>query len=75
MTAIVRVDPTIEVHTPLGKGRALFIIDYSLDINSVWLVRLASGIIKHFYSDDIRIYDNAMNGNGTDVELPTNWKK
>jgi hypothetical protein len=35
----------------------------------VWLVRLPGGVVKHFYSDDIRVYDNPMNGKGDDIEM------
>ena len=65
----------IPVHTPHGVGNALIMIDYGLDVNSVWLVRLKGGHVKHYYSDDIRIYDNPMNGQGFDVDIPKNWKK
>lgn len=57
----------IAVHTPLGDGDALLLIDYGIDVNTVWVVRLAGGIVKHFLSDDIRIWGNPMNGNGWDV--------
>ena len=80
---IHQLNPTMEVHTPLGDGEALFIIDYGLNVNTVWVVRFKGGVIKHLYSDDIRIYDNPMNGNGWDVEslheivkkLPKNLKR
>ena len=65
---IHQLNPTMEVHTPLGDGEALFIIDYGLNVNTVWVVRFKGGVIKHLYSDDIRVYDNPMNGNGWDVE-------
>jgi len=65
---IHQLNPTMEVHTPLGDGEALFIIDYGLNVNTVWVVRFKGGVIKNLYSDDIRIYDNPMNGNGWDVE-------
>lgn len=65
---MLQLNPTMEVHTPLGDGEALFIIDYGLNVNTVWVVRFKGGVIKHLYSDDIRIYDNPMNGNGWDVE-------
>jgi hypothetical protein len=65
----------IPVHTPHGEGRAILIIDYGLDTNSVWIVRLSGGHIKHYYSDDIRVYDNPMNGSGWDVDIPKNWKQ
>jgi len=65
---MLQLNPTMEVHTPLGDGEAMFIIDYGINVNTVWVVRLPKGVIKHFYSDDIRVYDNPMNGNGWDVE-------
>jgi len=66
---------SIAVHTPHGEGNAILFIDYGLDTNSVWVVRLRGGEVKHYYSDDIRMYDNPMNGIGFDVDIPTNWKK
>jgi hypothetical protein len=80
---MLQLNPTIEVHTPLGDGEALFIIDYGINVNTVWVVRFPLGIIKHIYSDDIRVYGNPMNGSGWDVErldyvvdkLPKNAKR
>ena len=66
---MLQLNPTIDVLTPLGDGEAMFIIDYGLNYNTVWLVRLPGGVVKHFYSDDIRIYDNPMNGHGFDVDV------
>jgi hypothetical protein len=66
---------SIPVHTPHGEGNAIIFIDYGIDVNSVWVVRLRGGQVKHYYSDDIIIYDNPMNGNGWDVEIPKNWKQ
>lgn len=65
---ILQLNPTIDVKTPLGDGEAFLIIDYGLNVNTVWVCRMAGGEVKHFYSDDIRIYDNPMNGNGYDVQ-------
>jgi hypothetical protein len=64
---MLQLNPTIDVKTPLGDGEALIVIDYGINVNTVWLVRLKGGIIKHFYSDDVLIYDNPMNGSGYDV--------
>lgn len=61
----------IPVHTPLGDGDALLLIDYGVDVNTVWVVRLSKGIVKHFYSEDIRIWGNPMNGDGWDVDVRT----
>ena len=65
----------ITVHTPHGVGQAFLFIDYGINVNSVWVVRLKGGKVLHYYSDDIRIYDNPMNGEGWDVDLPDDWKK
>jgi hypothetical protein len=65
---MLQLNPTIDVHTPLGDGEAMFIIDYGVNVNTVWVVRFKGGVMKHIYSDDIRVYDNPMNGNGWDVE-------
>jgi hypothetical protein len=65
---MLQLNPTIDVQTPLGDGEAFFIVDYGVNVNTVWVVRLPGGFIKHFYSDDIRVYDNPMNGSGWDVD-------
>ena len=58
----------LDVKTPHGDGQAILLIDYGLNVNSVWLVRLnGGGRVKHYYSDDIQIYDNPMNGRGYDI--------
>ena len=76
---MLQLNPTIDVHTPLGDGEAFFIVDYGINVNTVWVCRMAGGEVKHFYSDDIRIYDNPMNGNGWDVDrvskLPKDAKR
>lgn len=58
----------IEVKTPHGDCQAILLIDYGLNVNTVWVVRLNGGTVKHYYSDDIQIYDNPMNGRGYDIE-------
>lgn len=65
---ICQLNPTIDVHTPLGDGEAFFIIDYGINVNSVWVIRFKGGIIKHLYSDDVQIYDNPMNGEDWDIK-------
>ena len=66
---------SIAVATPLGDGEAILLIDYGLNTNTVWVVRLSGGVVKHFYSDDIRIYDNPMNGNKWDITIPVEWQR
>lgn len=58
----------IAVKTPHGDGDALLFIDYGLNVNSVWVVRLQGGEVKHYYSDDILIYGNPMDGRGWDTK-------
>jgi hypothetical protein len=65
----------IPVHTPHGYGDAIVLIDYGIDVNTVWLVRLEGGIVKHYLSDDIRIYGNPMYGKSFDINIPENWKQ
>ena len=58
---ILQINPLIRVKTPLGWGYAYFIIDYTIDLNSVWIVRLDdTGIVRHFDSNDIVIEANPM---------------
>ncbi len=58
----------IPVNTPHGDGDAILFIDYVLTTNSVWVVRLHGGEVKHYYSDDILIYGNPMDGRGWDIK-------
>lgn len=58
---ILQLNPPIEVKTTLGTGWALFIIDYGLNINTIWVVRLDdTGIVKHLDANDIFVTENAM---------------
>ena len=70
---MLQLNPTIDVATPLGEGEAMFIIDYGVNVNTVWVCRMKGGKVKHFYSDDIRIYDNPANGEGWDIDIPAEW--
>lgn len=65
----------LSVHTPHGEGDAILLMDYGLNTNTVWVVRLMGGEVKHYYSPDIRIYGNPMDGNGWDLEIPEGWVK
>jgi hypothetical protein len=65
----------ISVHTPMGEGDAILFVDYGLAVNSMWVVRLHhSGVVKHFFSEDVRVYGNPMDGRGWDAEIPKDWK-
>lgn len=65
----------IPVHTPHGYGDAILLIDYGIDVNTVWIVRLEGGAVKHYLSDDVRIYGNPMYGKSYDINIPENWKQ
>lgn len=74
---MLQLNPSIEVLTnsKLADGNAIMIIDYGPDVNTVWVVRHKGGIIKHYYSDDIRVYGNPMDGQGWDVDAFDTVKK
>lgn len=57
MIAILQLNPQIK----LGFGYAFFLIDYSIDVNPVFVVRLSSdGQVKNFDSNDVKIEGNPM---------------
>ena len=61
MVGIHQCNPPIYVHTPLGEGHCLFLLDYGPSINTVWLVHLfESGKVLHIDSSEIRIMGNDM---------------
>jgi len=66
---MLQLNPTIPVLCrEHGYGEAFIISDVSIDVNPIYHVRFPGGIVKHFYSDDIRIVGNPMNGAGWDVK-------
>jgi hypothetical protein len=67
---MLQLNPTIDVKTSKGDAEAFIIIDYGVNVNTVWLCRMKGGIVKHFYSDEIQIYGNPMNGEGWDISEP-----
>jgi hypothetical protein len=40
---MLQLNPTIDVQTPLGDGEAFFIVDYGVNVNTVWVCRMAGG--------------------------------
>lgn len=63
----------IDVHTPLGYGKAIAWVDYGGQINTSWKVVLyADGSVRNFYDDDIRVYPNKMDGG--EIKIPITWK-
>ncbi|HTB53546.1 MAG TPA: hypothetical protein VK718_12320 [Ferruginibacter sp.] len=60
---IHQLDPAILVDTPLGKGQAIFLIDYGMHQNTCWVVALEeNGIIKHFDCNDVIMATNYTYG-------------
>jgi hypothetical protein len=59
MTVIHEIQQTIWVNTPKGIGHALFIIDYGIHQNTVWVVCLKeTGNILHFDSNQLTVTKN-----------------
>jgi hypothetical protein len=53
------IQQTIWVNTPKGVGHALFIIDYGIHQNTVWVVCLKeTGNILHFDSNQLTVTKN-----------------
>ena len=70
---ITQLPQPIEVHTPLGKGKAIAWIDYGIDVNTVWKVILsADGSVRNFFDDQIYVYPNKMDGGN--IKIPENYK-
>lgn len=56
---ILQLNPMILVETPLGRGMAIFLIDYGMHQNTCWVVALEQdGVVKHFDSNDIIMSPN-----------------
>ncbi len=56
---ILQLNPTLLVETPLGRGHAIFIIDYGMHQNTCWVVALEKdGVVKHFDCNDVILATN-----------------
>lgn len=62
------------VHTPLGVGTALLITTPSYLSNSLIYVKLENGELKHFDSNDIRIYGSPTYREQLTPDIPKDWK-
>jgi hypothetical protein len=59
LTTIHEIQQILWVNTPHGIGLALFIIDYGMQNNTVWVVSHQSdGTIKHYDSNQIKLHKN-----------------
>lgn len=59
MTSIHEIQQALIVDTEFGKCHALFIIDYGIHENTIWVcASLEDGNIRHFDSNQIRLQKN-----------------
>jgi hypothetical protein len=59
MTAIHEVQQILTCNTPFGEAQALFIIDYGIHRNTIWVcANFDDGKIRHFDSSQISITSN-----------------
>jgi hypothetical protein len=59
MIAIHEINQVIMVNTEFGLAQALFIIDYGIHTNTIWLcASICDGKIRHFDSNQITIQKN-----------------
>lgn len=59
MTSIHEVQQVITVNTPFGESQVLFIIDYGVHRNSIWVCSsFKDGRIRHFDTNQISITRN-----------------
>lgn len=59
MTVIHEIQQVMTVNTPFGEAQALFLIDYGIHLNSIWVCATYSdGKIRHFDSNQITININ-----------------
>ena len=65
MTSIHEIKQVLTVNTPFGEAQVLFLIDYGIHLNSIWVCSsLSDGKIRHFDTSQISIKRNeTMNFN------------
>ena len=59
MTIIHEVNPVLKVNTPFGEAQVLFLMDYGIHQNTIWVVCLKhNGKILHYDSNQLTIDKN-----------------
>jgi hypothetical protein len=59
MTVIHEVQQVMIVNTPFGEEQVLFIIDYGIHMNSIWVcTSLSDGKIRHYDTNQITMTIN-----------------
>lgn len=65
----------IDVHCEKGYGKCIAWIDYGIEVNTVWKIRLYdTGKIINVLEDEIIIYPNPMNGEPK-IKIPEGWNQ
>lgn len=59
MTTIHEVQQVMVVETPFGESQVLFLIDYGIHLNTIWVCSsFSDGKVRHFDSKDITLKKN-----------------
>jgi hypothetical protein len=59
MTVIHEVQQVMIVNTPFGEEQVLFIIDYGIHVNSIWVcTSLSDGKIRHYDTNQLTMTVN-----------------
>jgi len=59
MTTIHEVQQVLTCNTPFGEAQVLFIMDYGIHRNTIWVcASFEDGVIRHFDSNQITIKSN-----------------
>lgn len=59
MTTMHEINQVMLVDTPFGQAQALFILDYGIHFNTIWVcASVEDGAIRHFESNQINITTN-----------------
>jgi hypothetical protein len=59
MTVIHEVQQVLTVNTPFGEAQVLFLIDYGIHKNSIWVcTTFSDGKIRHFDTNQISVTIN-----------------
>lgn len=59
MTTIHEIKQILTVNTPFGEAQVLFLIDYGVHRNSIWVcASFSDGKIRHFDTNQISLTSN-----------------
>jgi hypothetical protein len=63
MTIIHEVNQVLKVNTPFGEAQVLFLMDYGIHQNTIWIcANSEDGKIRHFDSNQISLVRNHTTG-------------